>query len=875
MEPGQRKEEGKFWADFAKARPQLVGAMFTVLAKAMALYPTVHLSALPRMADFCRWGYAVAEALGKRGAEFLQAYTDAIGAQNTAAIENHAVAAAVIALCGGKENITEAEDQHEFWSGTAADLLTALDDTAAAQRIDTKARSWPKAANALMRRLTEVKSNLLNIGIQLESGRDKLGRTVTFRKCAESIVTIVTTVKPAHNQEVVDDDSGDDTTGSFDNIVTAPAEVVTMCEGSDDIAGQDDGTSLYLSSSSKQLAHNGLAGIGGTDDDDDDVFGISSERHVIDVGTDAEGPLPEYITTSAQLDAVLPALCDAPFLAVDTETTGLDPLKDHVRLIQFALPDRVLVVDASQVPVQRLAPVFAATHLLAFHNAKFDLKFLRAAGLPWPDASVFDTMLVAQLLGAGTAEGMLKECGLAPVAQRYLGVELDKALQTSDWTGSLTRAQLYYAARDAQVTVQLVSVLRDALAAAALERVAAIECQCVPALAWLELAGLPIDAQRWRDRARQEAYQAQAFEAQLYTILAQSRNGSGHLFPEALNWQSPQQVLDLLQHREHAITKTDSETLTALVGADPLIPVLLDYREAEKRAGTYGLAWLDKALHAVSDRVHADYLQLGSKAGRMSCSKPNIQNLPRTEKYRSCITAEPGNCIVKADYSQIELRIAAVIAQDMAMLAAYQAGQDLHTTTAARLLGATPEQVTSESRQLAKAVNFGLLYGMVAATLQTYARHHYRVSLTPGEAEQYRRRFFDAYPGLRRWHRETAATHPTETRTLVGRRRLDVKAFTERLNSPVQGTGADGLKWALAQLFAHRDEAPDARLAAVVHDEIVAECPIEAAEQTAAWLQRHMTAAMSEILDDAVPVVVETTIGQDWAGTPLPQEVTV
>jgi DNA polymerase-1 len=401
--------------------------------------------------------------------------------------------------------------------------------------------------------------------------------------------------------------------------------------------------------------------------------------------------------------------------------------------------------------------------------------------------------------------------------------------------------------------------------------VAAIECHCVPALAWLELAGLPIDAQRWRDRAKQEAHQAQALEAQLHAILAQSNNGSGHLFPESLNWHNPQQVLTLLQHRGLAIAKTDAETLAALAETEPLIPVLLDYREAVKRAGTYGLAWLDKAVHPVTSRVHADYLQLGSRAGRMSCTKPNIQNLPRNKTYRACITAEPSACIVKADYSQIELRIAAVIAQDAAMLEAYRNGQDLHTTTAARLLGVAPAHVTGDNRQLAKAVNFGLLYGMGAKTLQTYARQHYRISLTLPEAEDYRHRFFRAYPGLRRWHRETGGTQPTETRTLAGRRRLEVSRFTERLNSPVQGTGADGLKGALARLFAHRDEAPDARLVAVVHDEIVAECPIKGAEQTAAWLQEHMAAAMREILQDAVPVVVETTIGQDWAGTPLQQ----
>src|SRR5262245_55669844 len=372
-------------------------------------------------------------------------------------------------------------------------------------------------------------------------------------------------------------------------------------------------------------------------------------------------------------------------------------------------------------------------------------------------------MLAAQLLGAGTAEGMLKECGLAPVAQRYLHIALDKALQTSDWTGTLTPAQLCYAARDTQVTLQLVSVLQRALVDAGLTQVADIECRCVPALAWLELAGVPLDAQRWRDRATYEAHQAQALEAQLGALLTQSRNGSVHLFPEAMNWQSPQQVLDVLQHRGHAITATDSETLAALAEVEPLVPMLLDYREAVKRAGAYGLAWLDKALHPTTGRVHADYLQLGSRAGRMSCTKPNIPNLPRSQTYRGCITAEPGSCIVKADYSQIELRIAAVMAQDAAMLEAYRAGQDLHSLTAARLLGVTPEQVTSESRQLAKAVNFGLLYGMGAQTLQTYARQNYRVRLTPTEAEQYRQRFFTAYAGLRRWHRETSATQPTET----------------------------------------------------------------------------------------------------------------
>ena len=213
------------------------------------------------------------------------------------------------------------------------------------------------------------------------------------------------------------------------------------------------------------------------------------------------------------------------------------------------------------------------------------------------------------------------------------------------------------------------------------------------------------------------------------------------------------------------------------------------------------------------------------------------------------------------------------------MLTAFQAGEDLHRLTAARVLGRAPETVTSADRQLAKALNFGLLYGMGATRLREYAFTNYKVSLTESEAQQHRGTFFQLYPALRQWHQATGAalqqSQAIETRTLAQRRRVDVAKYTEALNTPIQGTGADGMKSALARLFAHRAEVPDARLIMCVHDEIVAECPQEQAEETAQWLQTHMTTAMAEIVGGAVPVVVETTIGQDWAGTPLPDEATL
>jgi DNA polymerase-1 len=203
------------------------------------------------------------------------------------------------------------------------------------------------------------------------------------------------------------------------------------------------------------------------------------------------------------------------------------------------------------------------------------------------------------------------------------------------------------------------------------------------------------------------------------------------------------------------------------------------------------------------------------------------------------------------------------------MLAAYQAGQDLHVLTAATLLGIDPAQVTKDQRQMAKAVNFGLVYGMGHLGLKDYAWNTYGVRMTLDEAAQAREQFFRLYPGLRRWHARTKAEAPTETHTLVGRRRLGLEKLTDRLNSPIQGSGADGLKWAMAALHRHRDEAPEARIVAVIHDEVLAECPTQSVAQTAAWLEKYMVAGMAAIVGEAVPIVVETVVGADWAGSPL------
>jgi DNA polymerase-1 len=535
-------------------------------------------------------------------------------------------------------------------------------------------------------------------------------------------------------------------------------------------------------------------------------------------------------------------------------------------VLQVATSEHTFVIDVRRCSVQALAPIFTAEHRIVGHNLKFDLKFLVAAGLPWLTGKILDTLLASQVLGAGTPEGLLKGNGLQSVVKPYLGISLDKSAQTSDWSGPLSDAQLRYAAIDAAILLPLADALDTALQSAGLTQIGALEGDAMRALAWLEWTGLLVDVAYWEAQAGEDRQRAEAALTALQAIVGNDA-GPGE---KPVNWQSSPQVLRLLRVRGHAIARVDTPMLLPLKDRDPLIAALLAYREAVKRTSTYGNAWLQDHVHPATGRVHADYLPLGGRAGRISCHNPNVQNLPRGPRYRGAIKARDGFQLVKTDYSQIELRLAAVIAPDNPMLTAFRAGVDVHRHTAAQVLGIPIEAVTDAQRQLAKAINFGLLYGMGAPHLRDYAAVEYGVHLTEAEAIRHRQQFFQAYRGLSRWHRHTSARLRTEgaieTRTLAGRRRLDVDKFTEALNSPVQGTGADGLKLALARLFRYRDELPDARLVATVHDEILAECPEDAAEATAQWLVRHMTGAMQELVGDRVPIIVEATSGRSWAG---------
>jgi DNA polymerase I-like protein with 3'-5' exonuclease and polymerase domains len=575
------------------------------------------------------------------------------------------------------------------------------------------------------------------------------------------------------------------------------------------------------------------------------------------------------VTDPAGLDLVAKAVEHSTQVGLDLETTGLCPRTDRVRLLSLATKTTdggtsCFLVDCFAVDPRALWEALAGKELV-IHNAAFDLAFLRRMG--FIPGAVIDTMLVSRVLYAGTRA----RHGLADCAERELGVIPDKALQKADWSGRLTLEHLAYAARDVEVLRPLLQVFQEKVAAAGLGATVSLEHRCLPAMVWMAARGVGVSREDWSALVRNAKAEA--------ARLREEMNALAPVTPAEMfatwNFDSPADVKKLFAALGFRLENTDDEALAGV--GHPLAGLLRGYREATKRTSAYGERWLENI--AGDGRVYAHWNQLGSEAGRMSCSEPNLQQLPRDPAYRRCVQAPPGRVLVKADYSQIELRIAAKVCGDPVLLQAYRDGEDLHTRTARAVLG--KEEVSKQDRQLAKALNFGLLYGMGARGFAAHARGDYGLELTEGQARGYRSAFFRTYKGLEDWHRGVKGSKAPETRTLGGRRRLipsadpskpeaerrkfEAAMDRQRLNTPVQGTGADGLKLALALLWERREEVPGAFPVLAVHDEIVVECDAGQARAVAAWLKKAMVDAMSPLLGP-VPVEVEVKVGRTWGG---------
>jgi len=558
---------------------------------------------------------------------------------------------------------------------------------------------------------------------------------------------------------------------------------------------------------------------------------------------------------------------------IDTETSGLDPNGDEIRLIQIGVKFSddtyyAVVIDKQRVTdLSNLMPYFQSKNIRkVFQNAKFDLAFLYSVGIE-VSCPIFDTMLAYLIYKNGHPELKSHKAGLAELVKRYLDYDLDKEEQKGfSLTAKMTEAQLEYAARDACILIPLREVLVTKLKQASLIKVAQLEFEALHAVAELEYNGIGFnwdglgDAENRLDKEAEESLQK-------FTDLLPSmyKDLFGNL---AVNLKSSKDVLSMLREVTGVELKATDKSYLKLQ-PDPT-GYLSEYLLVKKSiTSAQDIKKLPKHKSFSTNRIHCAYKQLGCASGRMSAEKPNLQNIPRADYYRRLFIPTIGNKLIIADYSQMELRLLAEISNDKLMIQCYCDDIDLHDSTASLVNNIPIKEVTKDQRKGAKPINFGLAYGQGAEGLKNYAKIVYGVDMTLDEATRFRQVFFNSYLGVARWHKEVnpknAVNEVPYVYTLSGRRRW-VAPSDRRLqiyaNTPIQGTGADILKRALT--LVHARKRKEVKLVINVHDEIGLECPENMVDETAIMLQTSMVEAGQEYIKK-VPIVAEVSIGDSWA----------
>jgi DNA polymerase-1 len=594
----------------------------------------------------------------------------------------------------------------------------------------------------------------------------------------------------------------------------------------------------------------------------------------------------ETVLTGQQLDAWIATLKRAGRFVFDTETDSLDPMRANLIGLSLAAeigkaayvpfghhyPDAPLQLERAAV-LDALRPLLTdpAIEKIGQHG-KYDLHVLRRHGVEVAGYAQ-DTLLESFVLNSGSARHDLDS-----LARRYLGYD---TVKYEDLCGKgakqIAFAQVVlddatrYAAEDADITLRLHRVLAPKLAAEpGLESVYRdIEMPLVPVLARIEANGVRVDA----DELRRQS-------ADLSRRMLAAQRKATELAGRSFNLDSPKQLQALLfdELGLPAVVKTptgqpstNEEALEAIADQHELPRVILEYRALAKLRSTY-TDKLPDMIHPDTGRVHTSYHQAGAATGRLSSSDPNLQNIPiRTEdgrRIRRAFVAPPGRKLVACDYSQIELRIMAHLSGDPGLVGAFASGVDVHRATAAEVFGRKLEEVTGNERRAAKAINFGLMYGMSAFGL---AR---QLSIGRGEAQDYIALYFSRYPGVRDYMEATRrqARDKGYVETVFGRRLyLDYinagsqsqRAGAERaaINAPMQGTAADIIKRAMVSvdrwLSSHAERA---LMILQVHDELVFEVDADFVDPLIGQVRTLMAGAATL----AVPLEVDCGVGDNW-----------
>jgi DNA polymerase I len=569
------------------------------------------------------------------------------------------------------------------------------------------------------------------------------------------------------------------------------------------------------------------------------------------------------LATPAEVKALIRG---AKLLAIDLETTGLNPRRDRVRLLSITDGKTPLVLDCFEHDLRPILPELAGKILVA-HNATFDLGFLYHVGLrDIPETVCTYLMGHVATAGLGGGDHGFPRLGLGDCARRWLNRELPKDLQTSSWNGPLSADQIEYARRDAIILIPLFHAIqqgKEGLNAAKLNQAMAIECDALRAFVWMSQTGVQFDASKWKANAERTTVELAEVMKKLEESAPKRQKSGAFLFEDmhVWNWDSPAHMQELFERLGFKVESTADAQLAHI--NHPVAGLLRKHRELSKQLSTYGFDWLKYV--EPDGRVYANWRQIGAASGRTSCKLPNLQQIPRDKTRRECFVAPENRCLVKCDYSALQMRIAARWADDKALKKVFHWGSDPHTATAQALLG--KKEVSKRDRQIAKSANFLLIFGGSAAGLSIYAKTNFGVDMPLEEAEKHRNKFFENYWGLARWHSNAASSDYPETRSKIGRRRLLPPhcSMTWKLNTPVQADEADGAKKAMGLLWRRRAEHPSARPVIFNHDEIVLECDDSAAEAVKEWLEEAMMDGMESILDP-VPCKVDSSIVKTWGG---------
>jgi len=601
-----------------------------------------------------------------------------------------------------------------------------------------------------------------------------------------------------------------------------------------------------------------------------------SPRLSVDVETDST----DEVQTNLVGVAITPAAGEGYYIPVrhngpKPQPAGQTSLFDSAPTPAPRANDASPQLDLSTVQTA-LAPLLADANITkAMHNAKFDMTVLQRHGMPI-EPPIYDTM-VASWLGDNAQSA---RHGLKDLAKEKLNIQMTEIKELiGSGKNQLTMDQVPvakvtpYAAADVDMTLRLVEFVDKPLAENKQLRhiFQTLELPLIYVLKDMELAGIKLDTDALRQMSAQFGHRLVALEREIQEAAGQS-----------FNVNSTQQLSDVLFDKlglpTEGLKKTKSGhystaagVLESLQGQHKIIDSILEQRQLAKLQSTYVDA-LPALVNPQTGRVHTNYNQIGISTGRLSSNNPNLQNIPiRTEQgreIRRAFVAEPGHKLIAADYSQVELRIVAHIAEDPGLLEAFAHDEDIHTATAAAVLGIPQEKVDKYQRRIAKTVNFGLVYGQSAFGLAQ------STGMSRDEARDFINTYFEKYPGIKRYIDETKkmALEQGYVATLLGRRRdfsnlAHLKgpqrgaAEREAINMPIQGTAADIMKQAMITLHAQlQRQKLQSRLLLQVHDEVVLEAPDSEVEK-AVTLTRESLANAFKL---RVPLKVDVEVGQNW-----------